>query len=155
LQSCITVILSLASQRTICGPDDVGSGYPAVPLLGWPGREADSAYTVDWRGRLGIRAYMSRGRRGPTVWPVKYYIAPRDIRVNRSNVPVAGGCTWAELVKPSRTPLTTSSTTVLIHVSSCLLTSPDSVWNRVILGADMLIVDRPLQWFKFVTLRHC
>jgi hypothetical protein len=62
LQLCITLILSLASQRTIYGPDDVGSGYPAVPLLGWPGRagwEADTDYTVGWRGRLGIRAYMS------------------------------------------------------------------------------------------------
>jgi hypothetical protein len=66
----------------------------------WAGRagwEADSDYTVDWRGRLEIRACMPR--RGPTVWPVKYSLASRDIRVNRSNVPVAGGCTWAEPVK--------------------------------------------------------
>jgi hypothetical protein len=55
----------------------------------------------------------------------------------------------------SRTPRTTSSTAALIYVPSRLLTvtSPDSVWNRVITGADVLIVDRPLQWF--VASRHC
>ena len=59
MQLCI--ILSLASQMTIYGPDDVGSGYPAVPPLGWqsrPGWEANSDYTVDRRGRLLIRTYM-------------------------------------------------------------------------------------------------
>jgi hypothetical protein len=36
----------------------------------WAGRagwEADSDYTVDRRGRLGIRACMPRRTRGPTV----------------------------------------------------------------------------------------
>jgi hypothetical protein len=53
----ICIILSLASQKTIYGPDDVGSAYPAVLLLGWPDRlggrldlrrrpdEANSDYT--------------------------------------------------------------------------------------------------------------
>ena len=39
---------------------------------------------------------------------------------------------------------------VLICLSNRLLTSPDSLWKRVISGADVLIVDQPL-WY-FVTL---
>jgi hypothetical protein len=52
----------------------------------------------------------------------------------------------------SRTSRTTSSTTVLIDASSRLLTSPDSVWNRVISGAEVRTVDLSLRCF--VTLRH-
>ena len=101
-------ILSPTSQSTVCGPEDVASRYSAVPPLG---------YAVDRTGRLGLRrrpdsltranpAYATTnapashgGRRGLTVRPVKRNLASRDIRVNRSNVPVAGGCTWAEPVK--------------------------------------------------------
>jgi hypothetical protein len=41
------------------------------------------------------------GRRGLTalLWLMKHYLASRDIRVNLSNDPVAGGCTLAEPVK--------------------------------------------------------
>jgi hypothetical protein len=39
---------------------------------------------------------------------------------------------------------------VLIYVLSRLLTSPDSVWNRAISGADVRIVDGPLQRFAAV-----
>jgi hypothetical protein len=86
---------------------DAGSGYPAVPPLPvcWTGRlgapagpagrptwtrqsigEADSGYVAAVPTCRG-------GRRGPTVWPVKYHLASRDIRVNWSDVPDAGGCT--------------------------------------------------------------
>jgi hypothetical protein len=34
----LCIILSLASQRTVHGADAVGSGYPAVPPLGWQSR---------------------------------------------------------------------------------------------------------------------
>jgi hypothetical protein len=47
----------------------------------------------------------------------------------------------------SRTSRTASSATVLIYVPSRLLTSPDSVWNRVRSGADVRMVDRPLRPF--------
>jgi hypothetical protein len=86
------------------------------------------------------------------VWPVKHCLASRDIRVNRSNVPVAGGCTWAEPVKDFTDDVIYNGSELLIYVSSRLLTSPDPVWNRVISGADARSADRPLQWF--VTLRH-
>jgi hypothetical protein len=98
LQLCI--ILSLASQRTIYGPDDVGSGYPAVPLLGWQSllRATSSTEKV----ASGYVPMCHGGRRGPTVWPVKHYLASRDIRVNQSNEPVARGCTESEPVKELR-----------------------------------------------------
>ena len=91
-------ILSPTSQSTVCGPEDVASRYSAVPPLG---------YAVDRTGRLGLRrrpdsltranpAYATTnapashgGRRGLTGRPVKHYLAPRDIRANRSNDP---GC---------------------------------------------------------------
>jgi hypothetical protein len=71
------------------------------------------------------------GRGGPTGWPVEHHLASRDVRVCRGNDPVRA----PEAVpgrSRSRTSQTTSSTTVLIYVSNCLLTSPDSVWSRVI-----------------------
>ena len=86
----ICIILTRSSQRTIYGPDDVGSSYTAVLLLGWPGRPggrlglrrrpgwADSDYAVYRLGRQPpIRTTAPTrhgGRRGPVVWPVKYYL---------------------------------------------------------------------------------
>ena len=47
-----------------------------------------------------------------------------------------------QLTRLTRT--TTSPTTVLICVSTEPLTSPESIWNRVISGAEVRILDRCL-----------
>jgi hypothetical protein len=71
------------------GPDDVGSGYPAVPPLGWqagrPTRttpstgEADSDYAVDRRGRLRLRRRPER----PTLTTPSTGEADSDYAVDR------------------------------------------------------------------------
>ena len=99
--------------------------------------EADSEYVPACHG----------GRRGPAVWPVEYYLASRDIRVNRSKVPAVGGCS-EPVPRRSRSRIFTGD--VICHgtdtyVPSRLVTSPDTVWNRAISGAGVRTVDRPLR----------
>jgi hypothetical protein len=45
----------------------------------------------------------------------------------------------------SRSSRTTSPATVPVYALSRLLTSPVSIWNRVMSGADVRIVDQPLR----------
>jgi hypothetical protein len=194
------------SQRTAYGPDDVGSGCPAVPPLGWqsrlggrlglrrrpkptrttPSTEADSDYAVD-RSRLGRRPEPTRTT--PSTGADSDYIVDRSrlgLVHRRPERPTRDTCLYAtgrgtpwtcrvarealphgplpgtsestgvmsrlpEAVpgrSRSRTPRTTSSSArVRVCVSSRLLTSPDSVWNRAISGAGVRIVGRPWRWY--------
>ena len=69
----LCIILSLGSQRTIYGPDVVGSSYSAVLLLGWPGRLGGRLGLRRWAGRAGLEADSdyAAGLAGPAGRPTR------------------------------------------------------------------------------------